>query len=87
MAQFHIKKDSYEKIRFSVVSLAAICMLFAGCGKDKITYLSKVKVHVNDFSITQDEFPTKSTSDVANYEGVKAITLAFYSGTTEVYKT
>lgn len=68
-----------KKLRFSVVSLAAICMLFAGCGKDKITYLSNVKVRVNDFTISQEEIGTKSSTDVADYSGVKAITLAFYT--------
>ena len=69
------------------MTLAALTLAFAGCGKDKITYLVPVKVQVNDFTITQEDFPTKDAQDVADYEGVKAITLAFYNGTTEVYKT
>ena len=69
------------------MTLAALTLAFAGCGKDKITYLVPVKVQVNDFTITQEDFPTKDARDVADYEGVKAITLAFYNGTTEVYKT
>lgn len=69
------------------MTLAALTLAFAGCGKDKITYLVPVKVQVNDFTITQEDFPTKDAQDVADYDGVKAITLAFYNGTTEVYKT
>ena len=73
--------------RLTLMTLAALTLAFAGCGKDKITYLVPVKVQVNDFTITQEDFPTKDAQDVADYEGVKAITLAFYNGTTEVYKT
>lgn len=47
---------------------------------------SNVTVCVNDFSITMDAF-TRAATDVAEYSGVKAITLAFYaSDGTEVYK-
>lgn len=49
-----------------------------------------VRVHVDGFSVTQGEFEnpalTRAAQDVADYEGVKAITLAFYNGSTEVYK-
>lgn len=34
------------------MTLAALTLAFAGCGKDKITYLVPVKVQVNDFTIT-----------------------------------
>lgn len=68
-----------------VISLSLIGLLFTGCTKDKINEVAKVKVHVNDFSISQDEFSTKDSP--ASYSGVKAMTLAFYDGTTEVYKT
>lgn len=67
------------------ITLFAAALLFTGCGKDKITEVTSVKVHVNDFSISQEEFSTKASP--ASYSGVKAMTLAFYDGTTEVYKT
>lgn len=47
-----------------------------------------VRVHVDGFSVTQEDFPlTRTATAVASYEGVKAITLAFYKGSTEVLKT
>ena len=51
-----------------------------------------VRVCVSDFSMSVDEFQkngtqTRAAQDVADYKGVGAITLAFYSETTEVLKT
>ena len=52
-----------------------------------------VTVHVNDFSITQEEMPsgggtTRAAQNPADYTDVGAITLAFYDAAgTEVYKT
>lgn len=67
--------------------LATATLLFAACHKDNGT--AKVHVRVNDFTISQEEIGTKSSTDVADYNGVKAITLAFYktSDCTEQYKT
>ena len=50
-----------------------------------------VTVRVNDFSITTEDMPsgggvTRAAQNVTNYNAVKAIDLAFYSGETEVYK-
>lgn len=52
--------------------------------------LAPVTVQVSDFSMTMEDLSggtTRATSSVADYNGVKAISLAFYSGDTEVYKT
>ena len=50
--------------------------------------LVPVHVHVNDFSIIQEDFPeTRSNPQTPTASGVKAMTLAFYNGDTEVYKT
>lgn len=50
--------------------------------------LVPVHVHVNDFSVIQEDFPeTRTASTLDSYNGVKAMTLAFYNGDTEVYKT
>ena len=59
-----------------------------------------VQVHVSDFSVSQEEFPggstrsgaargtTRAAADPATYDGVKALTLAFYAGDgTEAFKT
>ena len=66
--------------------LATATLLFAACHKDNGT--AKVHVRVNDFTISQEEI-SKSSENVADYAGVKAITLAFYktSDGTEHYKT
>ena len=67
-------------------SLAALVLL-ASCSikEERIQCLAPVTVHVDPFSVSQEPF-TKAT-DVAEYTGVKFITLAFYKGDgTEVYK-
>lgn len=47
-----------------------------------------VRVHVSDFTISQDAFyGAKSAENLNDYTNVGAIDLAFYEGTTEVYKT
>jgi hypothetical protein len=45
-----------------------------------------VRVHVSDFSYSVEDLPeTRSTQSPASYENVKVMTLAFFSGTTEIY--
>lgn len=49
-----------------------------------------VTVHVNDFSMSVEDFlgaVTRAPQTVSSYAGVKAITLAFYEGDTETYKS
>ncbi len=73
--------------------LAGLALLFAACSTndDSITddTLIPVTVRVSDFSVSQDEFPgTRATTAPASYEGIDAITLAFYTEDgTEQYKT
>ncbi len=69
------------KTKFLFV-IAALALLFVGC-KDNDSVMERsmapVKVHVNDFSVSQEEFvATRATQPVADYTGVKTITLAFY---------
>ena len=78
--------------------IASICIVFANCNKineieseyKQSETLVPVAVRVNDFSITKEDMGnpgmTRATTTVAKYEGIKAITLVFYKGTTEVYK-
>lgn len=50
--------------------------------------LAPVSVHVSDFSISTEDFAksrTRAVENPADYSEVEALTLAFYSGTTEVY--
>ena len=50
--------------------------------------VAPVRVHVNGFSVGMADFPGVQTrgTDVADYTDVNAVTLAFYSGSTEVSK-
>ena len=71
--------------------MAGLILLFAACSSDKDSIYNDtsvpVRVHVNDFALSMDEFPTTRASAVTSYNGVKAITLAFYtSDGTEQYK-
>lgn len=63
--------------------LAAL-LLVAGCKKNDNVQVP-VRIHVNDFTITQDTLPSKD--GIPEYTGVKAVTLAFYKAdNTEQYK-
>lgn len=72
--------------------LAGLTLLLAACSTDNSIHtdtLIPVTVRVTDFSVSQDEFPgTRTTTAPASYEGIDAITLAFYTEDgTEQYKT
>ena len=81
------------------ILFAGFFLLAASCSSESDVTVSTqeagkalVNVRVDNFSIEQEEFApargaTRATSALADYDGVKAITLAFYSGTEEVYKT
>ena len=50
--------------------------------------MAPVHVQINDFDISvQSMAPTRAAKPLAEYDKAKAITLAFYDGNTEVYKT
>ena len=76
--------------------IAGLVLLFAACSTESENMVNNakmeeavapVKVHVTGFSVSQEELPTtRAAQDVADYNGVKAVTLAFYSGSTEVLK-
>ena len=80
--------------------MAAFMLLAASCSNeeslDSSVNLSSeqavapVTVHVDGFSVSQEEFSgaqTRAAQNVADYTGVSSIALAFYKGSTEVYKT
>ncbi len=67
--------------------MAALVLLTASCGQELETgndvavseKTAQVSVHVNDFSISQEDFAvTRAATAAADYTGVKSITLAFY---------
>ena len=85
-----------------IVFLAGLALLLAAtsCSNESdnevinhdaevIDSLVPVHLHVNDFSSTQEDFPVTRTNaqSPTDYSGAKAMTLAFYNGTTEAYKT
>ena len=69
---------------------AVLALLVIGCTKEDLSKNTQgyapVTVHVNDFSMSVDEFSTRAEQNVADYNAVGTITLAFYNGTTEVFK-
>ena len=88
--------------------MVAFGMIAASCSNESVNDVENaveniqvpVQVHVSDFSVSQEEFPsgptrigaargtTRAAADPATYDGVKALTLAFYAGDgTEAFKT
>lgn len=49
--------------------------------------LTPVSVHVNDFRITIDNISDTKATDAASYSNLKALTLAFYEDSDEVFKS
>ena len=70
-----------------VMIAVGIVLLLTACHKDTdTTGTAAVKVTFNDFSISSENFPTKDA--VAAYNGVKAMTLAFFDAQgNEIYNT
>lgn len=72
---------------------AGLVLLLAACSSDDVVVndnneMAPVRVHLSGFTVSQEDFsPTRAAQDMADYSGVNAVTLAFYNGTTEVYKT
>ena len=67
-----------------ILSLIGLVFLAASCSKEKEIsgidneQLVPVRVHVNDFSITMEEFASARAQETPeSYNGVKALTLAF----------
>ena len=69
------------------LSLAAIALL-ASCSvkEDRTQCIAPVTVRVGGFSVSQEPF-SKAVQSVEDATAIKAITLAFYSGSTEAYKS
>lgn len=72
--------------------IAAVALLTAACSNENeelnTEKLVPVTVQVSDFSISLDEPETRAAQNIADYAGIKVITLVFYDANgTEVYKT
>ena len=80
-----------KKIEVLLIATLSLCML-ASCSQDAKEeqddpILVPVTVHVNDFSITQDNIPTNRAAAIESVSSVKAITLAFFaSDGSQAYK-
>lgn len=76
-----------KKLLFLLAALVAL----AGCGKttnqNQLTMVP-VRVNVQDFSVTVESLAGTKTTAINSYNGIKAVTLAFYnSNNAEVYKS
>ena len=62
---------------------AVMALLAISCSEEEKSnnpqVYAPVTVHVNDFSMSMEEFTTRSEKSVADYSDVGAITLAFYN--------
>jgi len=76
------------------ILMAAIALFVAGCSSDDTKSVQSeerfapVSVRVSDFSMSVEDFSggvTRSESSVVDYDGVDAITLAFYDGSNNVF--
>jgi len=73
--------------------IIGVVAIFASCNNEsdtdtKSVQLAPVHVQINDFDVSVESMaPTRAARPVADYDNVKAVTLAFYAGDTEVYKT
>lgn len=84
--------------KVSILFVALMGMVAASCSNDESLDSSvnssneqvPVTVRVAGFSVTQEDFSgsgtTRAAQAAADYDGVKALTLAFYNGSTEAYK-
>lgn len=73
--------------KLSFIALVALVAASCSIKEPRMECLVPVNVHLSGFSVSEEDFPsTKTTADPATYDGVNALTLAFYSGSTEVEK-
>lgn len=76
-------------LKKSLPVLASLALIASSCTVKEqcLECLTPVSVHVNDFRITIDTFASTKATPATEYENLKALTLAFYDGETEVYKS
>lgn len=71
-----------------------VLMLATGCSKESDNEVKSndalvpVTVHVDGFTTTQEDFDvTRTAASISSNDDLNAVMLAFYNGSTEVYKT
>ena len=71
--------------------IIGVVAIFASCNNEsntKSVQLAPVHVQINDFDVSVESMaPTRAARPVEGFNNVQAVTLAFYAGDTEVYKT
>jgi len=73
------------------IILAGLLLLLVSCGKEVDNQMERsipVRVHVSDFSFSNEDFPaaaTRAESSPVSYESIRAIDVAIFSGNTRVY--
>lgn len=81
----NLKPVNHPKLTFKqILTLMAAILLLTGCRKTE--GVAKVRIHVDNFTVCQEEFP-QTRSSIADCSAIKAVTLAFYiPNGTEQYK-
>ena len=76
-------------LKKSLPFLAFLALVASSCGvkNQNPEGLTPVSVHVNDFRITIDNISDTKATDAASYSNLKALTLAFYEDSDEVFKS
>ena len=89
-----VKFKTINKMKNNLFFAAFVLLVAASCTNNTISVddnqnLVPVRVHVEDFSVSQEMFPgTRAGQDISEYTGVKTITVAFYTSEgTEQSKT
>lgn len=76
-----------KKISLFIAAIALLASCSIKEDRSICNFTSPVTVHVNDFSISQGEFPDTRSTAIGDYNSLKAITLAFYKADgTESFK-
>ncbi len=78
-------------MRIQSIVLAGLLLLLVSCGKEVDNQMERsipVRVHVSDFSFSNEDFPaaaTRAESSPVSYASIRAIDVAIFSGNTRVY--
>ena len=78
-------------MKMQSIVLAGLLLLLVSCGKEVDNQMERsipVRVHVSDFSFSNEDFPaaaTRAESSPVSYESIRAIDVAIFSGNTRVY--
>lgn len=73
----NLKPVNHPKQTFKqILTLMAAILLLTGCRKTE--GVAKVRIHVDNFTVCQEEFP-QTRSSIADCSAIKAVTLAFYT--------